>query len=60
MGLKTMKMGWDLCSSPPWVAFYPHTMFWNPISRPSCKKSRKTMITPKVLVTQSSNIVHCD
>ena len=58
MGFKTMKMGWDICSSPPWVPFYPHTMFQNPISWPSHKKCRKTIITQKVLVTQSSNIVH--
>ena len=55
-----MNMGLDLCSSHPWVPFYPYTMFQNPISIPSCQKSRKTMITQKVLVTQSSNIVHCD
>ena len=59
MGLKTIKMGWDICSSPPLVPFYPYTMFQNPISRPSSKKWRKT-ITQKVLVTQSSNMVHCD
>ena len=28
--------------------------------RPSCQKFRKTLITQKVFVTQSSNIVHCD
>ena len=60
MGFKAMKMGWDICSSPPWVPFYPYTMFQNPISWPSHKKCRKTIITQKVLVTQSSNIVHCD
>ena len=60
MGLKTIKMEWDLCSSPPWVPFYPYTMFQNPMPKPSCQKSRKTIITQKVLVTQSSNIVHCD
>ena len=60
MGLKTIEMGWDLCSSPPWVPFYPYTMFQNPISRPSCQKWRKTITTQKVLVTQSSNIMHCD
>ena len=53
-------MGWDICSSPPWVPFYPFTLFQNPISRPSHKKCRKTIITQKVLVTQSFNIVHCD
>ena len=60
MGFKTMKMEWDVCSSPPWVPFYPYTMFQNPISRPSHKKGRKTIISQKVLVTQNSNIVHCD
>ena len=35
-------------------------MFQNPISRPSHKKCRKTIITQKVLLTQSSNIVHCN
>ena len=35
-------------------------MFKNPMPKPSCQKSRKTIITPKVLVTQSSNIVYCD
>ena len=35
-------------------------MFQNPISRPSCQKWRKTITTQKVLVTQSSNIMHCD
>ena len=51
---------WDVCSSPLWVPFYPYTMFQNPISRPSSKKWRKTIITQKELVTQSSNIVHCN
>ena len=60
MGLKTIKMGRDLCSSPLWVPFYPYTMFQNPIPRLSCQKSRKTIITKKVLITQSSNIVHCN
>ena len=32
----------------------------NPMSKPSCQRSRKTIITQKVLVTQSSNLVHCD
>ena len=60
MGFKTMNMGWDISSSHPWVPFYPHTMLQNPISWPSHKKCRKTIITQKVLVTQSSNIVHCN
>ena len=59
MGLKTITMAWDLCSSPLWVPFYPYTMFQNPIPRPSCQKPRKTIITQKVLVTQSSHIVYC-
>ena len=58
-GVQNHEMGWDICSSPPWVPFYPYTMFQNPISRPSHRKCRKTIITQKVLVTQSSNIVHC-
>ena len=53
-------MEWDLCSSPPCIPFYPYTMFQNPMPKPSCQKSRKTIITQKVLVTQSSNIVHCN
>ena len=40
--------------------FFPYTMFQNPVPKPSCHKSWKTLITQKVLVTQSSNIVHCD
>ena len=60
MGFKTMKMEWDICSSPSWVPFYPFTLFQNPISRPSHTKCKKNIITQKVLVTQSSNIVHCD
>ena len=53
-------MEWNLCNSAPWVPFYPYAMFQNPMSKPSCQTSRKTIITQKVLVTQSSNIVHCD
>ena len=60
MRFKTMNMGWDVCSSPPWVPLYPYTMFQNPISWPSHQKCKKTIITQKVLVTQSYNIVHCD
>ena len=60
MGLKTIKIEWDLCSNPPWVWFYHYTMFPNPMPQPSCQKSRKTIITQKVLVRQSSHIVHCD
>ena len=59
-GLKTIKMKWDLCSSPSCIPFYPYTMFQTPMPKPSCQKFRKTLITQKVLVTQSSNIVHCD
>ena len=59
-GVQNHEMGWDICSSPPWVPFYPYTMFQNPISRPSHRNCRKTIITQKVLVTQSSNIVHYD
>ena len=60
MGFKSMKMGWDICSSPPWVTIYPYTMFQNSISWPSHNKCRKTIIIQKVLVTQSCNIVHCN
>ena len=60
MGFKSMKMGWDICSSPSWVTFYPYTMFQNPISWPSHNKCRKTIIIQKVLVTQNCNIVHCN
>ena len=60
MGLKTIKMEWDLCSSPPWIQFYPYTMFQNPMPKPSCQKFRKTLIIQKVHVTQSSIIMHCD
>ena len=59
MGFKTMKMGWNISSSPPCVPFYPYTILHNPISWPSHTKCRKTIITQKVLVTPSSNIVHC-
>ena len=55
-----MNKGWDISSSHPWVPFYPYTMLQNPISWPSHKKCRKSIITQKVLVTQSSIIVHCD
>ena len=41
------------------IPFYPYSMFQNPMPKPSCQKSRKTIITQKALVTQSSNIVHC-
>ena len=38
----------------------PYTMFQNPMPKPSCHKSRKTLIMQKGRVTQSSNIVHGD
>ena len=60
MGLKNIKMKWDLCSSPPCIPFYPYTMFHNPMPKPFCQKFRETLITQKVLVTQSSNILHCN
>ena len=45
----------DLCSSASWVPFYPYTLFLNlPV-----KIQEKSIINQKVLVTQSSNIVHC-
>ena len=53
-------MEWGLCSSPPCVPFYPYTMLQNAMPKPSCQKSRKTIVTEKVLVTQSSDIVHCN
>ena len=53
-------MKWDLCSSPPCIPFYPYTMFHNPMPKPFCQKFRETLITQKVLVTQSSNILHCN
>ena len=55
MGLKTIKIECDLCSNPPWIWFYPYTMFLNPMPQPSCQKSRKTIITQKVHVRQSSH-----
>ena len=30
-------MDWDLCSNPPWVPFYPYTMFQNPMPKPYCQ-----------------------
>ena len=60
MGLKNIKMKWDLCSRHPCIPFYPCTMFHNPMPKPFCQKFRETLITQKVLVTQSSNLVHCD
>ena len=59
-GKKTIKMEWDLCSNAPWAHFCPYTRSQNHISKPSSQKSRKTIITQKVLVTQNSNIVHCN
>ena len=52
-------MEWNLCNSPPCIPFYPYSMLQNPMPKPSCQKSRKTIITQKAIVTQSSNIVHC-
>ena len=52
-------MGWDVCSSPPWVPFYPYTMFPT-LYLDLPVKMKKTIITQNVLVTQCSNIVHCD
>ena len=60
MGFKTMKMEWDICSSPPCIPFYPLTMFQNPKPQPSYKKCRKTIISQNILATQSSNIMHCN
>ena len=70
-GKKPSKWNGTYAASAPWVVkltwysttldpFYPSTMFQNPMSKPSCHKSRKTIITQKVLVTQSSNIMHCN
>ena len=36
MGLKTIKMEWDLCSSPPWVTILP----LHHVSEPYIKKSQ--------------------
>ena len=47
MGLKTIKMEWYLCSSAPCVLFCPNTVFQNPMSKTSCQKYRKTIITQK-------------
>ena len=48
-------MEWDLCSSASWVPFHSYTMFLNlPV-----KIQENSIINQKVLVTQSSNIVHC-
>ena len=48
-------MEWNLYSSPHWVPFYYYTMFQNPMH-----KKKINIITQKVLVTQSSNMVHCN
>ena len=45
------------CSLGP---ILPLTMFQNPMSKLASQKIKKTIITQKVLVTQSSYIVHCD
>ena len=60
MGFKTMKMGGDICSSLPWVPFTPTPCFITQYLDLPIKKCRKTIITQKVLVTHSSNIVHCN
>ena len=61
MGFKSMTMGWDICSSPPWVTFCPYTMFQNPIGLDlPITNAEKPLIIQKVLVTQSCNIVHCN
>ena len=44
----------------PCIPFYPYTCFRTLCPKPSCQKSRKAIVTQKVLVTQSSNIVHCN
>ena len=49
----------NLSSSPPCIPFYSYTMFQYPMPKPSCQKSRYTIMAWKVLVTLSSNIVHC-
>ena len=52
-------MEWNLCNSPPCIPFYPYSMLQNPMPKPSCQKSRETIITQKAIVTQIYNIVHC-
>ena len=59
-GVKSIKMEWDLCSSPPWVPFYHNTMFQNPMHKPSLSKIKKNHHNSKVFVTQSAHIVHCN
>ena len=44
MGLKTIKMKWDLCSSVPCVPFYPYTTFQN---HTFLSKLQETRITEK-------------
>ena len=53
-------MEWDLCNNPPCIPFYSYNMFQNTMPKQFCQKLRKTIITQKVLVPQSSDIVHCD
>ena len=45
MGLITIKMEWDLCSSPACVPFYLYTMFQNPILNLPVNNYRKLIIT---------------
>ena len=59
-GVKNHKYGVGHMQQSSLGPILPYTMFQNPISRPFSKKWRKTILTQKVLVTQSSNIVHCD
>ena len=43
-GVKTIKMAWDLCSSPLCILFYPCTMFENPMPKLFSQQSRKAII----------------
>ena len=59
-GVQNHEHGMGHMQQSSLVLFYPYTMFQNPRSWPSHKKCRKTIITQKVIVTQSSNILHCN
>ena len=60
MGLKPSKWNGTYAAVLLASHFTPIPCFRNPMPKPSCQKSRKAIVTHKVLVTQSSNIVLCD
>ena len=53
-------MEWDLCSSVPWVPFYPCTIFQYPMSKTSCQTCNNSVLVTQTMCIANSQTICAD